>query len=333
MDAYDSSDDERTAASQRSPRSAGQKGTIRQGGVANGVRPGVAPPRRAGGLRSTEGSNGESDFAEWWVGARNAGITLTGSDEAEAPRCHLMNLKAGNAGSVAGNTGASSSESCTHPLLGEVLGGVPLRRHKRGPLIYKITSPSGKAYIGQTRWWAKRMAKHKSGKSNCTGLQATINKYGWDAMKKEVLWEGPEDELDAMEVRLIEEHDTLRNGYNLIPGGGFNPAKDPASLQKIRDGWATGDTRAKQKAGYTPKVRKKISKAQTARCSRDGNKQVREAGAKGCKKANLASQTPEAKAKARATRERTRELKAQGLLPKQRTGNLRANCANEQGEG
>ena len=33
----------------------------------------VAPPRRAGDLRNEE-SDGESDFGDWWVGARNAGL-------------------------------------------------------------------------------------------------------------------------------------------------------------------------------------------------------------------------------------------------------------------
>ena len=169
------------------------------------------------------------------------------------------------------------------------------------------------------------MCKHRNGKSNCPGLNNAVRRYGWDAMVVEVLWEGPEEELDAMEDHLIEVHDTIRNGYNIVPGGGFNPAKDPASLHKMREGWTSGETRAKQKASYTPEVRKKISESQKARCRRDGNKQMREAAAKGSRKGNLASQTPEAKAKARATRERTRELKAEGVIAKGRRSTAKNN--------
>jgi predicted ThiF/HesA family dinucleotide-utilizing enzyme len=144
-------------------------------------------------------------------------------------------------------------------------------------------------------------------------------------MVMEVLWEGPEEELDAMEEKLIEVHDTIKNGYNIIPGGGFNPAKDPASLQKMREGWASGETRAKQKASFTASVRKRMSESQQERCRRDGNKQMREAAVKGCMAGNKASQTPAAKAKAKATRERTRKLKAEGVIAKGRRSTAKSN--------
>ena len=226
--------------------------------------------------------------------------------------------------------------------LGEVLGGVALHdkkvkhRHKRKPLIYKISSPSGKAYIGQTCWWTQRMWKHANGKSKCPGLNNAVAKYGWDRMHCEVIWEGPEEKLDAMEIKLIREHDTVRNGYNILPGGEFNPAKDPASLEKMRIGWQNGTTRAKHAAAFTPEVRANMSASQKARCARDGNAQVRAAAAKGLAKANLAKHSPAAKAKARATRERTRQLKAAGLIPRgrsstsKRAGNLRENCGHEE---
>jgi len=177
------------------------------------------------------------------------------------------------------------------------------------------------------------MWKHRNGKSKCPGIINAVRKYGWAAMRAEVLWEGPEEELDAMERKLILEHDTVRCGYNILPGGEFNPAKHGPSLAKMRAGWKDGTTRAKQAASYTPEVRARIRESQKARCARDGNAQIKEAAKLGCKAGNLASQSEAAKAKARATREETRRLKAAGLIPKgrsstaRRAGNFLANCA------
>lgn len=204
-------------------------------------------------------------------------------------------------------------------------------RHVRKPVIYKITSPSGKAYIGQTCWFTQRMCRHRNGKSKCPGINNAIRKYGWESMQVEILWEGCEEELDAAERRLILEYDTVRRGYNSLPGGEFNPAKHEPSLAKMREGWKNGTTRAKQAASFTKEVRAKMSESQKARCEKDGNAQVKAAGRLGCHAGNLASHSETAKAKARATREETRRLKAAGLIPRGRSstarkaGNLRAN--------
>lgn len=158
-------------------------------------------------------------------------------DEAEAAGSNLVDLKAESGGSVAEGTGTSSTESCAHPLLGKVLGGVlstrkqqavSTCRHKRTPTIYKISSPAGKGYVGQTVWPTTRMSKHMSGESKCTILAAAGRKYGWANMQWGVLRGGPdavggavtEAELDDLEVYYIESEGTLApNGYNIQIGG------------------------------------------------------------------------------------------------------------------
>ena len=233
----------------------------------------------------------------------------TGRDEAEAAGGHLMNLKAGNAGSVAGNTGASSSESCTHPLLGEVLRGVlPTREQKvskankmanggwrksahprelarklvscakggtalfsksgvrRKPsqivptdatlrsikrakakqsakwasithgIVYKLTSPSGKAYVGISKHSLEfRMRLHLRSNSYCKAIKAALNKYGEDAFTKELLHEHvPLAELGKLEVVEIARHGTYApGGYNLTEGGEINPMDRPESRAKV----------------------------------------------------------------------------------------------------
>jgi group I intron endonuclease len=86
--------------------------------------------------------------------------------------------------------------------------------------IYKITSPSGKSYIGQTIEFEKRMKRHSRGKDE-TKLSRSIKKYGWEAHIVDILWEGlcTKEQLNSLEVEFIKLYDTLHNGLNLTEGG------------------------------------------------------------------------------------------------------------------
>jgi len=97
--------------------------------------------------------------------------------------------------------------------------------------IYKITSPTGKPYIGQT-WQSnpyKRWSKHKNPKaSGCRHVSNAIQKYGPENMKFEPLYEISyethgyrwKEFLDFWEKYEIEAHDSFTpNGYNLQRGG------------------------------------------------------------------------------------------------------------------
>lgn len=133
----------------------------------------------------------------------------------------------------------------------------PLRNfHQAFPVkmgrIYKIVSPSCKAYIGQTtRPLAKRMDRHRDLKwGNCKLLKRAIKKYGWEAMKVEQIWTGPVGELNAMEVELIASHGTLApKGYNSTVGGDVNPMSSESGRQSIKDSWADPEVRAKHIEG------------------------------------------------------------------------------------
>lgn len=88
-------------------------------------------------------------------------------------------------------------------------------------LIYKITSPSGKVYVGQTiRSFETRMRQHKSVYSECTLLKRAISKYG-DQMKYEIIEKDiPREQLDEREIFWIFElHSLAPNGYNCNTGG------------------------------------------------------------------------------------------------------------------
>ena len=88
-------------------------------------------------------------------------------------------------------------------------------------VIYRITSPSGKSYIGQTRRDAeKRKEEHFKCQGNCIILENAIKKYKGQ-MTFEVLFEVNDELLDFYEIRFIEALGTVEpNGYNIRTGGG-----------------------------------------------------------------------------------------------------------------
>ena len=146
-------------------------------------------------------------------------------------------------------------------------------------VIYKLTSPSGKGYVGQTQQEvSKRMWAHCNS-TRCHAIAAAITKYGWENIKVEILLSDvPKEVLNAEEDRLIELHGTLSpGGYNLN-----RPSKQPrnagnhanlkaavrafnvanpelpkakqngvATVKKRRDGWKK--KREKRCAGMTAK--------------------------------------------------------------------------------
>lgn len=73
------------------------------------------------------------------------------------------------------------------------------------PVIYKISNPSGKVYIGQTWNWSSRENFYRT--ANCKtqiGIYNSILKYGYGAHKIEIICELPKDisqkDLDNYEV-------------------------------------------------------------------------------------------------------------------------------------
>lgn len=85
-------------------------------------------------------------------------------------------------------------------------------------LLYRLTSPSGKQYIGQTvGTLAARFRKHCRGYSGCLALRAAIQKYGAGSFKLEELGRVPEALADYAEARLIKTCRTMSPaGYNLM---------------------------------------------------------------------------------------------------------------------
>jgi group I intron endonuclease len=91
--------------------------------------------------------------------------------------------------------------------------------------IYKITSPSGKVYIGQTTNLKKRINYYKCSKcKNQPKIHNSLSKYGWDMHQfeiiEEIIYEGDDlSLLNDREIFWIAEYDSHKNGMNCNDGG------------------------------------------------------------------------------------------------------------------
>lgn len=104
-------------------------------------------------------------------------------------------------------------------------------------LIYCLTFPNGKKYIGQTiRTVERRIKEHKSLSNKCPLVEKAYKKYG--SFDYETLIECENDQLDYWECYFISELDTLSpQGYNLTSGGeGAIPSEE--TRQKMRESHA-----------------------------------------------------------------------------------------------
>lgn len=86
--------------------------------------------------------------------------------------------------------------------------------------IYKHTTPNGKVYIGITSLTIQR--RKSSGYANNPHFSRAINKYGWDNITTEILFDGlTREEACRLEITLIEQYQSNdeRFGYNISSGG------------------------------------------------------------------------------------------------------------------
>ena len=108
-------------------------------------------------------------------------------------------------------------------------------------VIYKLTSPSGKIYIGRTNDFYDRMKDHKSKakKGIDFPIYRAVRKYGWDNFIKEIIAAAPtEPDAIILEGLLIKKYDTVRKGYNatyVTTGGGDVLLGQPEKRKKKKE--------------------------------------------------------------------------------------------------
>lgn len=88
--------------------------------------------------------------------------------------------------------------------------------------IYKLTSPNGKVYIGQTINIKRRFGEYKRHFSRPKSkIINSLNKHGWIKFNKEVIFKGncTIDFLNSLEIYYIKKYDSVLKGLNLQHGG------------------------------------------------------------------------------------------------------------------
>lgn len=148
-------------------------------------------------------------------------------------------------------------------------------------VIYCLTSPSGKKYVGKTINYRIRMNNHYTSRLDSSKshypLYLAINKYGWDSFVKEKLAENIDDGdmLNILECEFIarfkQDGVTL---YNATDGGEGAPGWSPDDRFRKEKGetmkrlWADPDYHAAQskarKESWTEDRRKQASERMTS---------------------------------------------------------------------
>ncbi len=145
--------------------------------------------------------------------------------------------------------------------------------------IYKLISPSGKVYVGQTRNFTERMRRYA--RMRCVSqskLYAAIKKYGWETFTIEIIERYDnisQNALNAAETHYIKQLDCVKNGYNCCPCGGsaIGFKMTDESRQKIatatKAAMETDLVKMKLKDGIA-KYRSTITPEQSSACVQKG---------------------------------------------------------------
>lgn len=108
--------------------------------------------------------------------------------------------------------------------------------------IYRLTSPSGKVYIGQTIDTIQQRWREHKNRRGCLKIHGAIKKYGPANFLVEKICSAESwQEADRIETRLIEAHDSIARGYNITAGG--RGRRNPPSLWCKRNHYNDRNTR------------------------------------------------------------------------------------------
>lgn len=108
--------------------------------------------------------------------------------------------------------------------------------------IYKITSPSGKIYIGQTLNARRRFLDYKSKSARSQpGLNNSIKKYGWDKHTFDVIHYLPfdvtQDVLNVYECFYMDAYKSCGIKLLNVKEGGSNGRNSDESIKKANEKW------------------------------------------------------------------------------------------------
>ena len=109
--------------------------------------------------------------------------------------------------------------------------------------VYKITSPTGRIYIGSTKCITDRLTHYRNYfTASQTKLHNSFLKHGYDAHEFEVIWEGPAKDRLKYESKFGLELDCLnRNNLNCkLPKAGEGVYVVSKETRKKMSTWQIG---------------------------------------------------------------------------------------------
>lgn len=129
--------------------------------------------------------------------------------------------------------------------------------------IYKITSPSGKIYIGQSIFIEARISKYRTAKCKSQNkLYNSILKYGWDNHQFKVIHELPKeatrDLLDEYERLYLDLYTQCGVSLLNIRAGGYTGRLNQSSILKMSEA-RKGEKNGMFGKTHTKEVRERIS--------------------------------------------------------------------------
>lgn len=143
--------------------------------------------------------------------------------------------------------------------------------------VYRLTSPSGKVYIGITKRRPEKRWDSGRGYAHCPHMGAAIKKYGWGSFERDILATGlPKEEAEQKEIQLIAEYrsDDRRYGYNTDKGGSA-PGRMSAETRAKLSEHMRGDNNPTRRYGHpfqgrhhTAESKRRMSMAAKARTGR-----------------------------------------------------------------
>lgn len=105
--------------------------------------------------------------------------------------------------------------------------------------VYKHTCPNGKVYVGITSQAnINRRWQNGVGYRNNVLFYRAIQKYGWDKIKHEILFEGlAKKSAEKIEIQLIKEYrsNIPEYGYNIENGGNCTGTHSEETKRKISE--------------------------------------------------------------------------------------------------
>lgn len=101
--------------------------------------------------------------------------------------------------------------------------------------VYKLTSPNGKIYIGQSVFIESRMSQHRKRTINQQQkLYSSFKEFGFDNHKLEILKECKPQDLYKWEKYYINFYDTFDTDHGLNLQRGGKDSSNPAQVTKDR---------------------------------------------------------------------------------------------------